>query len=108
MFEQISLKWKDVDYVIPSDKVMGLIECVEDVMTLEELNSDGVKRVKLSRAFAVALTYAGAKDVNIEEIYSSLFDRTKGAQVTAVVNNLLLMMIPPEHLREDASQGKKE
>jgi len=101
LFDEVSLTWKGDEYVVPADKVMGLIEVIEDVITLEELGSQtGIKRAAISRAFAVALRYAGAKDVTQQDVYVNFFDASKTVEIQTVITSLLLMMIPPEHLQQ--------
>lgn len=101
IFSEVGLTWRGEEYTVPSDKVMGLIEVVEDVITIEELTSSrGVKRAAISKAFAVALRYAGCKGVAQQEVYTTLFDADKSADIQNIITSLLMMMIPPEHLQE--------
>lgn len=100
VFQEIGLKWNGEEYVVPPDRVMGLIETVEEVITLAELGSNRPQPAKTSRAFAMALTYAGAKEVTPEAVYTAFFDTGKAAETLSIVTSLLMMMIPPEHLQE--------
>jgi len=105
IFEEVGLKWDGVEYVVPADKVMGLVETIEDIITLEELHSSaGVKRMKLARAFAAALSYAGAK-VSADEVYTGMFGSKAGISTGSAITAILSLMIPPEHIRE-SSVGK--
>ena len=109
IFEKIEISWKGEDYVVQPDKVMGLIEVIEDTITLEELaNGKGIKRSKISRAFYDVLRYAGAKGISREEIYSGLFDPSKSVEMQEIINTLLTMMIPPEHLRSGEESPKAQ
>lgn len=101
IFEEFGITWQGVEYVVPPEKVMGLIEVVEDVITIEELHAQsGLKRSKLSKAFAAIINYAGGK-VTQEDVYNSLFLSDHGASLTNIIQSLLILMIPPEHLQTE-------
>jgi hypothetical protein len=101
IFDEVGISWKGREYKVTSDRVMGLIEVVEEVVTLNELTQQtGVKLAKISRAYMCALHYAGAKNVTQEQIYSSMIGNNgEGVEMQTAINALLMMMIPPEHLR---------
>jgi hypothetical protein len=105
IFKEFAVTWKGIEYVVAPNRVMGLVEVVEDVITMEELNSPGVKRAKISRAFKNILGYAG-HGVTQEEIYNTFFTKGSGIEITTIVNAILLLMIPPEHLQSKAPQPK--
>jgi hypothetical protein len=106
LFEEVGLRWAGEEYIVPSDKVMGLIEVIEDIITIEEMTRDGIKRAKLSRAFSAALRYAGAK-VTQEQVYESLFGAEKLASTSGAVMGLLALMIPPSKVQEaKKAEGK--
>ena len=113
-FQNIILDHKDVEYVVDASKVMGLIDTVEEHITLGEIVQDQSARKtlrfgKLSQAYAAALRYAGAK-VTDEEIYLSLLPQGKGPEdadamrrrSVEIVTALLQLMIPPD----EATKGK--
>ena len=106
LFQEVALTWDGKEFVVPSDKVMGLIEAIEDVITIEELaNQAGVKRVKVARAFTAAVRYAAScadkrVDITEEAVLKTLFGGDAMEATTRVVYALLSMMIPPEHLRD--------
>lgn len=112
IFEDIKLTWQGRDYIIPPDRVMRAIAKIEDVITMSELGSyQNAKRLplaKISLAYAAVLRHAGAV-VADEEVYNSLFaegaEKTVGNAVAAL-NALMVMMIPPEHLREKVTEKK--
>lgn len=110
IFEEIKISWKGKDYSIPPDRVMGLIERIEDVCTMEDLQADGVKRVRLAKAFQVILNYAGANpsEYTLEKIYNDLF-KDQG-NILNMVFSILKIMIPPEHLQPkgEAEPDKKK
>lgn len=106
IFEPVTLTWNDEEYTIEPNRVMGLIEVIEDIITLEEVVSKtGNKRGKLSRAFASALRYAGAK-VNDEDVFKTMFGSTAGSSISSAVTAILMLMIPPEHLRAETVKKK--
>lgn len=99
IFKDVTITWGGKDFVVPAERVMGLVCVVEDAVTIEDLcGGNGVKRGKTAKAFAAALNYAGCA-VSEQDVYSVLF-AGGGVAVTAVINSLLMMMIPPEHLQK--------
>jgi len=52
-FEEIAISFGGADYKVAPNKVMGLIETVESVITIEEINSmlraNTIKRAQVSR-----------------------------------------------------------
>ena len=99
-FEDVTISYGAQEYVVKSDRVMGLIETIESRITLDVLlNGDGIQRAKLAGALGAAIRYAGG-EINDCDIYSNFFakkDSVKTAQ--GAILSLLAMMIPPEHLR---------
>ncbi len=116
IFKEVSLIWKGEEYIVSPDNVMGLIEVIEDVITLDELHSgSGIKRSKISKAFATALRYAAQnskprKSCNVtqQDIYESLFSVEEGGQISSIINTLLFMMVPPKHLQDNSQDAKEE
>ena len=100
IFEEVSLSWGGAEYVVPADKVMGLIEVIEEHITLEELNSKGLKRAHISKAYAAALVYAGARGATQEKVYNMFFNASNSVDITNIITALLMLIIPPEHLQE--------
>ena len=108
LFKEVGLTWKGEEYIVSADQVMGLIEEIEDVITIDELaNTSGLRRAKISKAFAVALRYAGCRSVTQQDVYACLFDPETAASISDIVTLLLSMMIPPEHLQEKTSPKPK-
>lgn len=114
IFKEVGLSWKGEEFIVPPEKVMGLIEVIEDSITLEELhNPRGINRSKTSKAFACALRYAAqnskpAKMCNVtqQDVYTTLFAAETGSNITTIMTSLMLMMVPPEHLQDNS--GKEE
>ncbi len=109
MFEPITLKWGDRDYIIKSDAVMEAVARIEEHVTMEELHAalkgKGIKRVDLARAFASVLRYAGA-NVTDEEIYAGMFKADKGNTVMTALLTLMAMMVPPSVLADTIKEGE--
>lgn len=113
-FDTITLEHEGQDYVVEPRQVMGLIDAVEEHVTLGEIVTDQSKRGtirfgKLSQAYASALRYAGAK-VTDEEIYISLMPTGQDPQAmqrrsTEIVTALLQLMVPPEDVVKDKDQS---
>jgi hypothetical protein len=99
IFDEVVITWKDVEYTIAPDKIMGAIARVEEVITLKELGVYAQKGdaplARLAMAYASLLSYAGAK-VTDAEIYHSMFDRNSNTNIIGCINVLLTMMIPPQ------------
>lgn len=105
IFQPVTLKWNDDEYVIPANQVMGLIAQIEDAITLNELlGKKGAPLGRVAMGYGAALRYAGAR-VTDEEVYQSMFGGESGATVQAAVTGLLTMMIPPVDVAEKG--GKK-
>jgi hypothetical protein len=99
VFEQVTISFKDKDYTIPPDRVMGLIEVLESIIPVEDILDTKPPRAKIARAYSQAIRYAGG-DVSQDEIYSEFF--TGGlVAVRDAITALVMMMIPPEHLRNN-------
>lgn len=95
LFQQIELKWRDRNYVIPASRVLRAVARVEDVVTVQQLLvPDQVPMAKVAMAYGSLLRYAGAR-VEDEEVYQTLFG---GAQSNALVavTTLLQLMLPPQ------------
>lgn len=109
-FEEIGLQWGEKEYKIAPNRVMGLIESIESIVTLEEINammsSRTIKRAQLARAYRAALSYAGA-NVQTEEVYEAFFGDKMIEATTSIMVGLLAMMIPPEHLRSKQNPKPK-
>jgi len=109
-FEEVGLTWGDKEYKVAPDKIMGLIESIETVITMEEINqmlsSGGIRRAQVSRAYRAALNYAGAKFTD-EEVYNSFFGQNMLEDTVTVMVGLLAMMMPPSDFSVTSSVSIK-
>lgn len=113
IFEDVRLVWDGVTYTIPSNKVMGAIARIEQHVTLTELYMMVADRAKvrmtpLAKAYASVLSYAGAKDLDDEQVYIGLFGIDRMDSVTSAINGLLELMIPPTELAKMKAAAEKE
>jgi hypothetical protein len=109
LFEDQTLMWKGENYVIRSDRVLGAIAVIEEHITFTEMLTASQGRpplVKISRAFAALLRYAGCK-VSDEEMYRSIFDLEANImeRVETALLTFLLMMTPPAQLTSSQAKG---
>lgn len=117
-FQPIILEHEGEEYTVEPNRVMGLIDTVEEHITLGEIVEDQSRRKtirfgKLSQAYASALRYAGAK-VTDEEVYLSLMPQSgpggadaMKARSVEIVTALLQLMVPPEEAIKDRDLGDK-
>jgi len=101
-FDDVTITWDEKEYVIKSNMVMGLIESIESVVTLEEindmLNNKRIVRSQIARAYCAALNYGGA-NTTAEKVYNHFFGDGAFVETINTLVALMAMMIPPEHLR---------
>ena len=103
-FDDVTISYDGAEYTVPSNRVMGLIETIENHITLDELLSgEGIQRAKMAKAYAAAIKYAGGK-ITQEEVYQTFFKDGLAAVQESIVA-LLAMMIPPEYLRNKMPAG---
>lgn len=109
-FDDIRLTWNGQTFVIPSDRVLGAIARVEDVITFHELLAYSGRSTapvgKLAEAYGILLRYAGA-DVTDDAVYVGMFGNLTegfGGTVRESIETLMLMMIP----KDERQKGKPE
>lgn len=70
--EQITLTFDGKDYTAREDQAWGLIEVIEDVVSLMELAPKMQEQkppiMKIMRAYAAALKYCGCKDITPDKV----------------------------------------
>jgi hypothetical protein len=114
-WDDIRIEWRGSEYVIPSNRVMGLIrrlERVEDI-TAHDL-AMGAQRGKyemLASAYACALRYTGLS-VSTEEVYAEIFPGGKDAadkykRAIVFANGLIEIITPPDTMREIEEMSKE-
>lgn len=106
IFQPVTLKWDDREYVVPANQVMGLIRQIEEFVTLSQVTSKHPPMGKISSGYAAALAYAGAR-VTDEDVYYSVFYGAAAETVRNSVAGLLQMMVPPEKILEGAPKKPK-
>ena len=105
IFQEVTLRWGDKDYVVPPDRVMRAIALIEDHVTINQLSeaTSGGKMplVKISAAYAVVLRYAGA-NVSDEDVYDGMFNGAGQMHVKmmSAIAGLMGLMIPPGKIVE--------
>jgi hypothetical protein len=105
IFETVKIQWDGEDYEVDPNRVMGLINRIEDHISFSDLSSKSLKISKVACAYAEALRYAGCT-VTDAEVYNSMFDGASGRQIQNAISGLLLIMIPPEHLQKKTQKPK--
>lgn len=120
MFQPITIKWQGEAHEVPEDEVMGLIDSIEDHVTLDELHhmqfTGKIKRMQIAKGYAAALNYAirasgdKLKRITADDVYTELYAPGKALENTVnQVYGLIAMLIPPEHLRagdKESGEGK--
>lgn len=108
IFKPVTLGFAGKNYTIPANEIMECLALMEEVITLADLsNQKSVRVVRLSRAYGIALRYAGA-DVTDEEVYESVFTKTGVGFMASAVSGLLSMMIPPSKLQASVKAGTNQ
>jgi hypothetical protein len=118
MFEAVTLEYSGKEYIVPADKVWGLVSVIEQktdglYFLSQMLESRSYKRTVIVSAYHAALQYAGCR-VTLEQLNTSL----KMADVfalTATLIELLYLAEPPPDVDLGSSdqpglaiQGKPE
>lgn len=109
VFEDVKLNWDGQEYTIPANRVMRLIQAVEDVVTLPELQ-DCILRMRVARvseAYAVMLRFAGAS-VTAEEVYAGIFESGENMTETLTEAGALLyrLICPPDAFSKKKQESK--
>lgn len=100
VFTDIDLVWNGRVYTIKSNRVMGAIAQIEDLVTLAEIAAFGARgtmpMARLCQGYAAAFKYAGAK-VTGEDILQAVYAQPeKQLVVMKAVAGLLAMGMPPD------------
>lgn len=112
-FSEVVLTWGEKEYKVPPDKVLGLVNAIEDHVVIEDLTAGRPPRARIAQAYAAAIRYAGGY-AKPEDVYAALFNTEDQQRIFGVIDALLCVMIPPESLRklmpkvEDGAPKKTE
>lgn len=111
IFQDIKIALDGKEYVVPSDKVMGLLAAIERHITLTEISNASMARgtipvSSLCSAYAAALNYAGAT-VTAEEIYKRSFAKGGQEMIMRATIAIMHMLIPPDTALTGASMASK-
>lgn len=95
--QQVTLIFDAKEYVVPENKCWGLIEAIEEVVTLSwlapKLQEQQIPMAKVFRGYAAALTYAGAKDVTVDAIREGV-DYPRAFQMAYELAGILSLAAP--------------
>jgi hypothetical protein len=91
MSKSIKLEWQGAEYFVGESEVFELAGEIEEVVTLGDLArmKDSPKFVKLSKAYAVMLKFAGAQNVTAQQVHAHIMASIKGASEDAKMSVLL-------------------
>jgi hypothetical protein len=108
-FQTVTLHYDDKVYEVEPKRVLGLIDTIEQYVTLEQLcpGPRGYRRASIANAYCAALQYVGCVTATPEKVYASLFDDTTMERLGATVNALIMLMVPPEKLQKQLSELEK-
>ena len=104
VFDDVKIKWDGKEYTIPSNRVMPLIERIEDHVSFGDLAGKKPKIGKIASAWAEVLRYAGAS-VSDEQVYADMFKSATSGQIHTAISGLLMIMVPPEALQKKTDSG---
>ena len=117
-FEDVTLSWNGIEYVIPATKMMMVVCRIEDVLCQDEDDNalDVLLRkrppARLAAAFEAALNAAGAR-IEPGEVYISIMsaladgDANSLSRTMETVMALLALIAPPVHHRLVAAQSSQ-
>ena len=104
-FNQAKFEFGGWEYTVPGNEIFGLVEAVEEVITMFELTSGKLPpATTLAKAYANALNYAGAEDVTAEDVYVNAF-KDADFSLASAVYGILALMNPPDEVTDP---GKKK
>lgn len=108
---EITLIFNDQEYRVSGDRSWGLIEAVEDVISLFELfpalQSNKPPLAKVARAYAAALNYAGATGVTQHDIRAGV-DLTQMLSMANQLAAILMLAFPEGEIAKASEQAGAE
>ncbi len=109
-FEEVTLEFDGSEYIVPEDKIWGLLKALEAITTFQglvtKLAQNEVPAMTVYEAYAVALRYAGHKTVNPQVVAKGV-TRPQMIAMAYALAGILRMSNPPEDLDIDASESKE-
>ena len=110
-FPPVTLEYKGTEYTVEPDRVWGLLQTIEDVISRGKLGlrlaNQDPPETKIAEAYAKALRYAGCKDVKPEPVL-------RGASLEQMIKHgmalfeILGIASQPEDVEANASEGSGE
>lgn len=109
--QPVTLEFGGNEYTVDKDDgIWGLIEAIEDIVTLlwlaPRLHAKQVPAVKIYRAYAAALNYAGAKDVTIDELRAGVTPQ-RLMEMGYELAGILSMGMPPMDMPAKGASTKE-
>lgn len=98
-FSEVTLTWGEKEYKVSPDKVLDLVDSIEDHVVLEDLTTGRPPRARIAKAYAAAIKFAGGY-AKPDDVYAALFNAEDQKRIFGVIDALLCVMIPPESLRK--------
>lgn len=119
MFTPVEIKWQGESFEVPADETMGLIDLIEDHVTLDELHrmqyTGNVKRMQIAKAYSAAVNYAirsaGEKEQNVspKDVYDLMYHEGQALTSTiSTVYGLIAILLPPEELQSKVGEAEDE
>lgn len=112
IFEDFKFEWRGEEVTIPSNRVLGAIARVEQVLTMHELFTYIRERgspptTKLAEAWGSLLRYAKPDtEISDDEVWNELFSGDTQRNVIEVANRLTDLLIPPKAKAEAEAKRK--
>jgi hypothetical protein len=110
VFQPVTFHFDGTDYKVEPNGVLKVISIIEEHVSLEDLcrGSRGYKRAAIANAYCAALNHLGCVTATPEKVYDSLFSDTTFERLGATINALVLLMVPPDRLKQLMDKLAKE
>lgn len=106
---EITLVFNDQEYRVSDAQSWGLIEAVESVVSIFELlpavQSGQPPMAKVCRAYAAALSYAGAGNVTPEQVRAGV-DMAKMITMAGELAAILMLAFPEQEIKNAAATAE--
>lgn len=111
IFDSVTLSFEGRDYVVKEGQLWGLAEAVEEVVSMvwlaPRLTRGDMPAGRIFRAYAAALKYAGAKDVNAEQIAKGV-DHKRMVEMAYELAGILTVTMPGADVNLPTSEVDEE